>query len=437
MNQHPQRPRFGLLTATFLAVANMIGTGVFTSLGYQAEHTRNPFALLMLWVTGGVLALCGALCYAELGTRFPRSGGEYHLLSRIYHPALGFLSGWVSVVAGFAAPVAIAAMALASYIHAVFPQIEAPHFAAGAVVIMSVVHCFSFRLGRNVQNTFTWLKLILIALLIAGGFFMQSPQPLSLLPGPDGLSEMLRPHYFISLVYVSFAYTGWNASVYIAGELKNPSVNLPRAIVASTLLVLLLYVLLNYVFLRAVPLPELAGRIEIGFLAAQGIFGAQAAPVISLLIALLMVSTIGAMILIGSRILQTIGEDYRVFRVFSKWSARHTPVRAILFQGVLSLVFIYTSTFESVLVYTTFILILMNNLTVAGVFVTRRKEKNSPNPYRVWGYPFPPLLFLSVNSVIMVYVCLERPADSLTGLGILAAGLALYRLSALWEKERQ
>ncbi len=416
----------GTATAMFIAVANMVGTGVFTSLGYQIIGIQSPFALLMLWIIGGLLALAGASCYAELGAALPRSGGEYHFLSVIYHPAVGFVAGWVSLIAGFAAPTALAAIAFAKYAGVVFDSVSANHLAACSVIVLSAIHGLHAALGRYFQDVFTILKIILILFFIVAGLSASEHQSLNLIPDVRALSEMASPFYFISLVYVSFAYTGWNAAAYFVREIRNPERNLKKALFYATFLVMILYVFLNYVFLYVVPAGELSGRIEIGFIAGSRLLGEDGGAVISLIISVLMLSTIGAMVFIGARINQVIGRDYRLFSPLARVSKLGTPLNAIFFQGLVTLFFIYSSTFEQVIVYATFTLMLMNSLTVGGVFILRFRAPRLRRPYRTWGYPFTPVFFLIANMAIIWYVCAERPVESLAGAGVVSLGFVLY-----------
>ncbi|GAA5522545.1 amino acid permease [Aliifodinibius salicampi] len=422
----------GLITAISIAVANMIGTGVFTSLGYQVVDIQSAFALVMLWVVGGVVALCGALSYGELGAALPRSGGEYHLLSEIYHPSLGFLSGWISLTAGFAAPTAIAAIALGEYTHAVFPAVPVTHVGAISVVLITLVHSTSIRWGNYLQNISTAVKVGVVVLFIVLGFMASNHQPISLVPKSSDWGILVSPFFAVALVYVSYAYTGWNAAVYIVGEIQKPQKNLPKALFIATVMVTVLYALLNYVFLLLVPIPELAGKVEVGFLAAEQMLGPAAADVLSILISVLMISTISAMVFIGGRIAQVIGEDYGVFKMLGKRNEKQIPVNALIFQAIVTLLFLYTSTFEQVMVYATFLLIGMSSLTVAGVYVLRWRRPEMDRPYKTWGYPVTPAVFLLVNTFIMVYVILERPLESLVGLGIMIVGIILYMLNRKW-----
>lgn len=422
----------GLFTAISIAVANMVGTGVFTSLGYQVVDIKSTFALIMLWIVGGIVALCGALSYGELGAALPRSGGEYHLLSEIYHPSLGFLSGWVSLTAGFAAPTAIAAIALGEYTHAVYPAVPVTHAGALAVVLITAVHGSSIRWGNYLQNISTGIKVAVVLLFIVLGFTASNHQPISLVPTVSDWQILVSPFFAVALVYVSYAYTGWNAAVYIVGEIKKPQKNLPWALFIATIMVTVLYAVLNYVFLLLVPIPELAGKVEVGFVAAEHMLGPAAADVLSILISVLMISTISAMVFIGGRIAQVIGEDYHVLGKLGERNKKYIPVNALLFQSSITLLFLYTSSFEQVMVYATFLMIGMSSLTVAGVYVLRWRRPDMERPYKTWGYPVTPALFLLANTFIMGYVVVERPFESLVGLGIMLVGIVLYMLNRKW-----
>lgn len=424
----PKAKKISVVTAGSVVVANMIGTGVFTSLGLQAAAVSSEFALLMLWLIGGIIAFCGALAYGELGAASPRSGGEYHLLGEIYHPAVGFLAGWVSATVGFAAPTALAAVALARYTAAVFPYLPVEHTAAFAVIFFALVHAHSVKTGSYFQNFFTTLKLLVVLFFIAAAAFVKQPVSLRLIPDSSDWAWLVSAPFAVSLVYVSYAYTGWNAAVYIAGELHNPQRNLPVSLFGSTLLVTLLYTAVNFVFLYAVPLSDLAGKIEIGFLVGTHIFGAAVGDMLSLLIALLLLSTVSAMVFVGPRILKVMGEDYAFLSPLAKVSGRQTPVYAIVFQTVITLLFIYTSSFEQAMMYTGFVLMTLTSLTVAGVYVLRRRRRQHTIPYKMWGYPVTPAVFLLANMWILGFTIYEKPFESLVGMLITLAGIVIYRL---------
>ena len=245
--------KISVVTATNLVVANMVGTGVFTSLGFQVAGITSDFAIIALWVVGGMLALCGALSYAELATALPRSGGEYHFLSRIYHPAVGFLSGWISVVVGFPAPIALAGIAFGGYFKIFAPGISPIFLSLLIIWIITIVHLFGVRVEEMFQNGSTFLKIGLILVLIVAGFLITNPQQLSMLPGPDTWPILMSRPFAVDLVYVMYAYSGWNAATYITDEVRNPAKNVPWALLIGTLAVTVLYLALNYIFLRTTP----------------------------------------------------------------------------------------------------------------------------------------------------------------------------------------
>lgn len=410
----------------------MIGTGVFTSLGFQVAELPSAFPLILLWVIGGVIALCGALTYGELGAALPRSGGEYHLLSTIFHPMLGFMSGWVSATLGFGAPTALAAIALGKYTAAVFPGVNETHLAAGVVVAITAIHCYSIRVGSLFHDTSTLLKVLLILVFIAAAFFIPYPQAISLIPDWKDISLIATPSFAVALIYVAYAYTGWNAAIYVVGEITEPARNLPKALFIGTTVVLLLYVCLNYVFLYSVPMDKLAGVVEVGFLSATSIFGDAGGSVMSIVIALLLVSTVSAMVFVGPRISMTIGEDMALLRFLAKKNSHGIPRNALILQMVVTLLFIYTSSFEQVLIYASFMLTLFTSLTVFGVFVLRWNNPGLARPYKTWGYPITPLVYIVLNTWIMIYVFQQKTTETLIGLGIGAAGLVFYFINMIF-----
>jgi APA family basic amino acid/polyamine antiporter len=420
--------KIGLWTAMFMVIANMVGTGVFTSLGFQVVDIKSGFPIELLWVLGGIAALCGALTYGELGTALPRSGGEYHLLSRIVHPLVGFLSGWVSATVGFAAPTALAAIAFATYLSAVFPWIPVVHAAALVVLLFTALHCWSMVWGNRFNNVLTSLKVLLLLLFIVAAFRVPPAQYVTFLPRPGDFDLVLTPAFAVSLVYVAFAYTGWNAAIYIVGEMEDPRRHLPRALFTGTAVVLVLYTLVNYAFMRTVPFEVLEGQIEVGYLSASRIFGETGGAVMAVTIALILTSTISVMVYVGPRIVQVMGEDFPLLSKLSFRSGKGIPVYAILVQSIITLAFIYTATFQQVLLYAGFTLNLITAVTVAGVFVLRRREPGMERPYRTWGYPWPPIVFLLLSGWSLTFMLIDRPQESLAGLLTLSAGLLIYLL---------
>lgn len=416
------RKILGFYTAVAVVVANMVGTGVFTALGLQVVGIHDGFALLSLWLLGGVIALCGALSYGELAAALPRSGGEYHYLGRIYHPILGIVAGWISVTVGFCAPIALAAMALGQYA-ATFLPVTARVTATVTIVLVTAFHAFNVRIGQRFHVITTVLKIALIVLFCVAG--LATPTRGDVTYGPLAVtgSYILNPVFAVSMIYVAYAFSGWNAAIYIAGEVKNPQHVVPRALVYGTLVVTLLYVLLNFVFLKTVRMADLSGTIEIGSLSATTIFGATGGTLMSAMLCLLLVSTISAMVFAGPRVLQVIGEDLPLLHGLAARTAGGAPLRAILVQQALALALVASGSFEGVLSYTGFTLTLMALLTVLGVIVLRFNAPDLPRPYRTWGYPVTPLLFVLLNGLILYFVLRERPFEAGAGILTVLAGM--------------
>lgn len=400
--------KFGLVTASAFVIANMIGTGVFTSLGFQLLDTTNFISILLLWLLGGVIALCGALVYGELGAAMPRSGGEYHYLSRIYHPALGFMSGWASLIVGFSAPVALACMALSTYLARVFPVLNPLATALVVLTSVTVVHSYDVKMGGAVQRFFTFFKiLVIIGFIICGFCLPVEVQEVTTSVQTFSLDEIFSTGFAVSLVWVYYAYSGWNASAYMANEIKDPQRTIPRSLFISTLLVTVLYILLNAVFLLSTPVGAMEGQVEVGLIAAQHIFGIGAGNVMGLLIAVLLVSSISSMVFLGPRVSQVMGEDTYILRALSRKSAKGTPYVAIWVQFAISALLIVTDSFELVTKYTGITLSFFAMLTVAGVFVHRRRFPHAPRPYRTWGYPVVPCIFIVLILWSIIYLVYE------------------------------
>src|SRR6266446_5525303 len=394
------RRTIGFLTACAIVIANIIGTGVFTSLGFQVAQIHSGFPLLLLWIVGGIAALCGALCYGELSAALPRSGGEYHFLSKIYHPAVGFMAGFVSAIVGFAAPIALAAMAFGKYFQGVF-NFGSPVLLSFAVVwLIALVHLSGLKFGSVFQNLSTLVKLLLIAVLIGAGLFVVPKQPIAFLPARGDAMSIFGAPFAVALVYVMYSYSGWNAASYIIGEIKRPEKNVPRSLLAGTLVVSAIYVLLNAIFLATTPASELRGQLEVGLIAGKHIFGADGGRAVGAVICLGLIASISSMTWIGPRVTMSMGEDHWLL-----WLTR---------------------SFELVVVYIQFSLLLCSLLAVFGVIVLRTTRPGLARPYKVWAYPLPPLLFAAITIWMMIYLLRSHPIESLGGLATMLVGVLLY-----------
>ncbi|HEU4729517.1 MAG TPA: amino acid permease [Kofleriaceae bacterium] len=450
----PPRRQLGLTIAAAIVIANMIGTGVFTTAGYQAASLHDPKTILLSWIVGGLLALCGAAAYAELGAMMPRAGGEYVYLREAYHPALGFMSGWVSLTAGFSAPIAVSALAFASYAGTLFPAL-APHapwlqlsitiagrdladvtfgaqqaVAVALIVAITALHSFDTKLGGWVQAAFTAAKVLLIAGFIGAGLLVGHGHWSHLAGHRGGLSNLGTGEFAAALMTVSFAYSGWNAAAYVAGEIARPAKTLPRALFLGTGLVMALYVSLNLVFLYAVPSDVLAGAggsgpvLEVGDLAARALFGDTAGRLVTAVIALALVSAVSAMVMAGPRVYAAMARDRALPRPLARFSSRGVPTVSVIAQGALGCMFAVVGDPDVLIRFVGFTLAIFAALTVGALFVLRARGLRAP--YQTIGYPVTPLAFIALSAWIAFAQISERPRESLVIGLVLSIGGLLY-----------
>ena len=417
-----------------ILVANMIGTGVFTSLGFQVMGLSSGFALLLLWVVGGLMAFLGSMSYSMLGIAFPRSGGEYNYLTQVYHPLIGFLSGWVSLIVGFSAPIAAASYAFGIYLSnfselylkAYHISFNPLYSAVILVIILTLLNIFNKRVGAEFQKAFTITKISIILFLIVIGIAGSQTSSVEYSLNSNAIKNILSPEFCIAMFFVTYSYSGWNAVSYISGEIVNARKTLPRSLISGALFVCVLYVMLNYVFLKAVPMKEMAGVMDVGALFANKVLGVNLGGIMSLLICILLVSTVNSMIIIGPRVSMVIGEDFSRLKFFSLLNSKEVPWVAILVQSVLAVVYLLTATFESLIVYVGFVITLFSFLTVLGLFFMGKKDKSNLPMFRSFGYPLIPAVFLVFNLWILIYGLIYKPTQSLIGLFICLLGIVLY-----------
>lgn len=421
--------KVGLTACTALVLANMIGTGVFTSLGFQVKDLHSPFLILLVWTLGGVVAFCGALSYAELAATYPRSGGEYNFLTQAYHPALGFMAGFISVTVGFAAPIALAALAFGRYFSGALPGFPPVTASVGVVLCMAAVHSCTVHASGSFQIVITTLKVALIVTFIGLGFWKGFDTPAEFAPQPGDGAQVFGSSFAIALMFVLYSYSGWNAAAYIMNEVRDPQKTVPRALLQATLLVTVLYVALNATFLGSGPLAGFVGKLEVGEIAAKNLLGEDGGRVMSGLISLGLISAISAMTWAGPRVGQTIGRDFPVLGFLSCTSAGGVPRLAIGLQTILVVLMLALSTFEVILVFAQCAILACSFLTVLGVMVSRWRWPGLPRPFRCWGYPVTPVIFLTLNLFALVYTAKEKPHQAGASLLTLLAGIGLYFLA--------
>ncbi len=402
----------------------MVGTGVFTSLGYQLLDVQSTVSIILLWLIGGVLALFGAFSYAQLGTHFKESGGDYIFLSRVFHPLLGYLTSWASLVVGFSAPVAIAAIAMTQYLSPFGIQ-ESNALAIGIILLVGVMHSFSVKQSERFQNATTVLKVVFVVVLVGIGLVLATQVSVNAIAYTSSWTqEITTPGFAVSLIYVTYAYTGWNAAAYIVEEIQDVRKSLPKALILGTLFVTVLYVLLQLVFLKHASYDQLEGKVEVATISFSNVFGVSGARWISFFIAVQLIATISGYIWIGSRVTHAMAKEHSLWRVLRPLNSLGIPVRTIWAHVFISIILTVTGTFEQILLYTGFILQLMGTLAVASVlFVKKSSGFRSP------GYPYVQYLFIGFSGWILTYTLYDRPTESLIGLGIIAAGLVTYFFS--------
>mgnify|MGYP003967622891 FL=1 len=429
----------GLLPVTNIVIANIIGAGIFTTTGYLMVFLGNPLIMLTLWFVGGIIAFCGALAFGELGATFPEAGGEYIFISKLFHPLLGFLSGWLSLIVGFSAPIAASAIGFSKYFTWAFPQIQSLLFLDGIIqpeifnktlailiiLIFTIIHSRGVIFGTKVQNGLTILKLILVVGLIAAGFlvgngsFQNLEQTQAFQFNFSGWKSM-----GLSLMFIMFAYSGWNSATYIGSEIKNPRKVIPWSLLISTGVVIVLYLLLNLFFVYAIPPAEMVGEPEIGGLAAGKSFGGVAETIISLLISFALFSSLSAFIILGPRVYYSMAKDGYFFQFAAKIHKKYkVPTNAIILQSAIAIILVMSGTFEQILVYMGFSLGIFPILAVLGVFKLRLTGKSA---LKLPGYPIIHLVFILAGITMLVLAFFERPWESSIAILTALSGIPVF-----------
>lgn len=416
------RKKIGIYTASAIVVANMIGTGVFTSVGFQLSSLQNTWAILLLWIAGGLLSLFGAFAYAELGTHFKESGGDYIYLSRLFHPILGYLSAWAGLTVGFSAPVALAAMAITKYL-APFGLQDNKWLAIGIIILIGLMHSFTIKHSSRFHNSSTIIKVLFIVVLIILGFSLPGSTASAINFTAPFTNDLLNSNFAVSMIYVSFAYTGWNAAAYVADEIDNPKKNVPKALIGSTLFVALVYVLFQYVLMRNGSRADLQGKEEVTFTAFTNLLGSTGGKWVSVFIAIQLIATISSYLWVGPRVTWAMARENKLWQPLAKKNSHGIPVAAIWLHVAISIALALSGKFEQVLLYAGFVLQVMAMLTVATSLVIKNPEAG------VFRSPLKPLLqiiFLAFNMAVLVFTFISRPLESLIGIGILAVGVVIY-----------
>lgn len=434
--------RIGIVSATALVVSNMIGTGIFTTTGFLAGDLGSPVAVILIWVVGGAVALAGALCYVELALNFPRSGGEYVYLSEAWGPAWGFINGWISFFAGFSAPIAAAALAMSAYLGLsdagrvvpIGPLTlhlgDAQLLACLVVAIFTLLNVFGVREVGRLQTVLTVLKLTVICGLLILGFSIGSGDTDHLLQSIERSSGLsLFEQFAISLVFVYFGYSGWNAATYVAGEIHEPERTLPIAILAGTASVTLLYVALNTLYVYGASLDGLKGVVAVGTTVAGALFGDEIGRLFSLALAASLLATVNAMCFVGPRVYYAMATNGAFFSVASTIHAKwKSPWIAVVMQGVCVLLLIVLPTFRDLVVYIGFTLYLFTALSVLGLFKLRRRPGWKKFAWLDRSYPLIPILYVAMSGWVLVFSIRAAPVASGMALATVIAGALAWHL---------
>ncbi len=444
MNGKGLTGQIGFFSATILVVANMVGTGIFTTSGFIIEELGNPQTMLLCWLVGGVIALCGALCYGELSAMFPRAGGEYVFLRESFGSWMGFLSGWISLIVGFSAPIAAVSVAFSTYLLRSFSLssgswIPLPiigvevasaslliGLGAGMILTFSLIHYSGLLMGSRVQNGLTLFKVVLIVIFIVAGLCSGNGSSANF-GGALDLKAVFQGKFAVSLIFISFAYSGWNAAAYLGSEIRKAHRNIPLALITGTCIVTFIYLLLNVVYIYALSPDKMAGVLEVGARSAVHLFGESTSRYFSGAIALCLLSVLSAMIMAGPRVYYAMARDGIFFRVFGQVSKAHrTPSYSVFLQSGIAIVMVITASFDKLLLYIGFTLSLFATLAVVGMMVLRIKKPGLDREYRAFGYPITPFLFILGNAWIVYFTVKSRPVTALFGSATIAMGILAY-----------
>ncbi|MDR2237532.1 MAG: amino acid permease [Chryseobacterium sp.] len=415
--------RIGWKTAAAIVVSNMIGTGIFTTLGFQLSDITNTYSIFLLWMIGGILALFGAFCYAELGSYYKGNGGDYIYLKETYHPILGYLVSWISLIIGFSSPVALAALAMSKYLSA-FDVTFGNGFAIAIIFMVALSLSFSLKASGRFHNFFTFIKIVFIIVLVCLGVFISGTDAGNSLSFDNRWqNEIMLPAFATSLVFVTYSYTGWNSASYIAGEIKDVQKNLPKSLILGTLFVTVSYLFVNFIMLKHAPVSQLAGKEDVMGEAAGNMLGAAFGKLVNIFIALQLVATISGYLWVGSRLTQAFAVENRLWKSLGILNKKGIPVRALFAHAVIATVIILMGSFKEIFVYTAFILQLFASLSISTVFFLKKERRKIFKSDLFYIFP---AVFLLFSGYILYFTLIHNPRESLIGLGIVALGIVLY-----------
>lgn len=463
MNKSDSRKNQGLIRqlgkfdSTMMMVGIVIGSGIFLTTGIMAQSLPSSSLILLAWVVGGLITLAGALTYAELGAAMPLAGGQYIYLREAFGPLPGFLFGWILFLVTMSGSIAALGLAFAEYFGYFFPRLstEVNIFSVGinlfnknfnftlsmgqivavaVVILLSTFNYIGVIFGKIIQNVMTVIKIGTLLVLIIAGLALKKDTAIDFALNPSGMSlGELIIGFGVALVAITWAFDGWNNITYAAGEIKNPKRNLPFSLIAGTLIITVLYVLTNYVYFIALPVDQMVGVVRIAEKATSALYGSISARLLSAAVLISVFGALNGAIFVGSRVYFAMAADRLFFKKVARVHPRFkTPAFAILIQMVWSCILTLSGTFEQLFTYVVFITVLFYILTTISVFTLRKKFPELPRPYKTWGYPIVPLIFIIASLGILLNTLVEKPVESLAGLGFTIVGIPVYYF---WRKK--
>ena len=437
--------QLGLFDSTMIMVGIVVGSGIFLSTGIVASHIPSAGLILLAWLVGGLLTLGGAFTYAELGAAMPEAGGQYIYIQKAYGELPAFLFGWIFFFAYMTGGIATLAMAFTEYSARFLPFLSLDTvlisagpdpfsissgelLGIGGIVLFSLVNMLGVGLGKTVQNILTLVKLGTIFAFIGLAFSIGETRPVELFSVPADMgSGQLAVGFVVALVAVSWAFDGWNNINFVAGEISNPQKNITLTLIFGTVLITAIYLAMNLVYLVSMPAGEMAGVYRIAEVSASALFASKAAVIVSAAVLIAVAGSLNASILAGARVYYAMARDGLFFSRAARIHPRFkTPAFALFIQAVWSCVLILSGNLEQIVTYTMFVAIVFWVVGAASLFTLRKKYPDMPRPYKTWGYPYVPILFMAASSGILVFTLIEAPFEALLGLVLIVLGLPAY-----------
>ncbi len=418
--------RLGLLDALSIVVGITIGGGIFLVPNLVSQQLKSPAAILGVWIFAGVISFFGALACAELGAAIPSTGGQYVFLREAYGPLIGFLCGWSMFLVSRTAQVAWMAVTMALYVSYFIPlsSIDSKLLGIAAIAIFTAINYRGVKAGATVQNIFTLAKVAGLIVIIAAAFLWSGRPPVS---SPAAAAGFSLSSFGVALIACVLAYDGWVQLSFVAGEIRNPRRNIFLALALGSAACMVIYLLANLAYLRVLTISEIAASEHVGATLAERVMGSRGGMLVSLTILISIIGTLNGCFLTSPRVYFAQARDGLFFRRFAEIQPRYqTPGFSIVAQGAWAIVLVVTGSYETLVDYAMFALWLSYGLMVAGVIVLRRTQPDLPRPYRMWGYPVTPVLFLAITAWFLINMLRTRPIPSLAGLLLIATGIPVY-----------